>query len=287
MAKHRGRKRRRPIKKTVSKARKTTQEPPQQLPHTSQQRMTTRNLWRLFGVFAVLVSFIASVYQIGGGPPWPVDPVIHFRDTSDGSSLILPFDIRNKSGLFSVPDVLFKCGIDLVIAEDSKKHSVVIRDGAFVNGNASIPAGDEIPYNCNAQDALIVRPNGTLSIYGSATELENKRHIVYEPPWTIKKMCIWVGGEYKLFVFDVTFTSKIFQWPAMPGSHQWQEGRVVGATAPEADEERRLGLVPGALQCSEAVRFPYMLVVDNGEAMLVLDPTQTWPPEFVLLAAPL
>lgn len=219
------------------------------------------------------ISLLANVYQLSGGPPWPVDPELHFRDTSDGSSLILPFSIRNRSGIFDMPSVKFRCGIDLVIAHDAKNQTVIIRDAAFLNGTASINAGYEISYRCNAADLQKIRSDGSLSLYSSGTILYNRRNILYQAPWIIDKMCVWVGGEYRVSnILPWSFTSQIFEWPAEPGSHQWQEGRVTGKEYPEAEIERREGLIPGALQCSEAVQSMYMLVNGTGPALLVLPP---------------
>jgi hypothetical protein len=234
-------------------------------------------LW-LLGVFVTCVGFVASVYQIGGGPPMPVDPEIHFRDTSDGSSLILPFTIRDRSGLFDMPDVVFRCGVDLVIARDAKGQTVVIRDVAFLNGIKSLAVGSTpTSYRCNAADIFKLRSDGSLSIYGSATILQSSVPQVYEPPWTILKMCVWIGGEYRVVnIVPWSFTSQIFQWPAMRGSHQWLEGGpTVGEDSPEAQEERRNGLMSGALQCSKEVMLPYSLVAGPGEMILVLPPIPT------------
>lgn len=87
-------------------------------------------------------------------------------------------------------------------------------------------------------------------------------------------MCVWVGGSYRFMgIFPVEFTSHIFQWPAKPGSHQWLEGPFVGdRPQEEVEEENRNGLMPGILACSDEVQFPYMLVVDSGQALLVLPP---------------
>ncbi len=175
----------------------------------------------LFGSSIVMIGLLAGVYQLTGGPPWPSDPEIHFRDTSDGSSLILPFTIRDRSGLVDMPDVIFRCGVDLVIAQDAKGQRVVIKDVAFLSGVTSLFVGKEpIPYHCNAADVLRIRPDGSLSVYGSSTILKSSGPQIYEPPWTIIKMCVWVGGEYKVaHILPWSFTSTIFQWPAMPGSH--------------------------------------------------------------------
>jgi hypothetical protein len=41
-------------------------------------------------------------------------------------------------------------------------------------------------------------------------------------------------------------------------------------TTAEEEAERTNGLMPGALRCSEAVRYPYILTTGPGQGILVL-----------------
>ena len=169
-------------------------------------------------------------------------------------------------------DVSFRCGVDQVRAIDPMGHQVFVADVAFLNGKKSLSTS--VSFKCNASDLLQIRADGSLSFHGSSTTLESRERTVYRAPWHIVKMCVWVGGEYRfLGIFPTGFTSHIFQWPAQPGSRQWVERPIIGdRPAEEIEEEKLLGLIPGALACSDEVRFPYALVMDKRLAILVLPP---------------
>jgi hypothetical protein len=225
--------------------------------------------WIAVSLVIVLLGLISALVTIFRGPLWPIDPDIQFRDTNDGSSLILPFDIQNKMAV-RMPDVSFRCGVDFVRAVDSAGHQVFIADQAFLNGRKTVVS--TATFDCDAHDLLRVRPDGTLSMRGSATEMQSRQRIIYKPPWQVIKMCLWVGGTYRFMgLFSTEFTSQIFQWPAKPGSHQWRAGPFIGERPQEEiDEENRMGLIPGALACSDEVRLPYGLVVGSGMELLVM-----------------
>ena len=167
-----------------------------------------------------LIGLIASIYQIFGGPPWPVDPEIH--PTSDGSSLIHPFIIKNRSGLFDMNEVQLRCGVDLFFGTDAREHVTIFRDMAAVTGTASIAAGNTVPYQCDTSKLFKTNPDGSLSFGGSSTIYQNSSRI--HLPLKILKTCVWIGGEYKFLSLQMSFTSQIFQWPAIRGSSQWAEG---------------------------------------------------------------
>jgi hypothetical protein len=214
---------------------------------------------------------ISSLSSVLGGSPWPTDPEIHFRDTNDGSSLILPFDIANKSG-FSMPNVEFRCGVEFLRAMDSEGHEVLIGGVAFQNGVKTVSTTATV--DCNAADLLRIRPDGSLAFRNSTTELQNNRRTVFRAPWQIIKMCVWVEGHYRFMsIFPTEFTSHVFQWPAKPGAHQWREGPFIGdRPAEEIETEERRGLIPGVLSCPDEKRFPYAFVTGNGRALFVLPP---------------
>jgi hypothetical protein len=211
---------------------------------------------------ATTVALFAVIGGIVGiwGPPWPTDPEIHPHDTTDGSSLVLPFIVKNRSAFFDMLNVKFRCGIDLVYAEDSHGQRVGVRDTAFMSGVYSVPwGGSPINYPCDASDLLQVKEDGALTLRGSSTVMQSNKPQHYYPPWKILKMCVWVGGEYKVMGrIPWSFTSMIFQWPATPKLHQWIEGPI----AREPPKEEQLpGFFPNALPCSEAVKFPYGLTM--------------------------
>lgn len=215
------------------------------------------------------VGLVSGLESLLSGALRPTDPDIHFRDTNDGSPLILPFDIQNKMAV-RMPDVSFRCGIDFVRAVDSNGNQVFIKDIAFLNGRKTVVSS--ATFNCNAENLLKVRTDGSLGLRNSATKLQSAQNVIYRPPWHIIKMCVWVGGTYRFMgVLPTEFTSRIFQWPAKPGSRQWLAGPFIGdRPQEEVDEEIGMGLIPGALACSDEVAMPYALVIDSGMALLVL-----------------
>jgi hypothetical protein len=247
------------------------QSPQRQQPQSWLHSAQSHHYWISASLLIVLLGLISALVTIFGGALWPADPDVRFRDTNDGSSLILPFDIQNKQ-FVRMPDVSFRCGVDFVRAVDSAGNQVIFRDVAFLNGRKTVISG--ATFDCNAENLLKVRPDGSLSLRGSATNLQPNRYTVYQPPWRIIKMCVWVGGNYRFMgVFPTEFTSRIFQWPAKLGSHQWLANPFIGDRPQgEIDEEIRNGLIPGALACSDEVAMPYMLVVDSRMAILVMLP---------------
>lgn len=229
--------------------------------HRSEHRKPLHHrVWQVFVVIATILGAFGGLDYFYGHP-WPSDPEIHPHDTIVDSSLVLPFTVKDTSA-FEMKSVEFRCGIDLIWAEDAKNQQVVIRDVAFKEGVYAIPArSPPINYPCNATELLKIRPDGTLSLYGSSTTLESKTPRIYTAPWHVRKMCVWVGGEYKFSGLHQTFTSAIFQWPATPGLHQWIEGPIVREPP---KEEQISGWYKDALQCSPNVFFPTLSLTGQG-----------------------
>ena len=80
------------------------------------QRLTDpwhRRLWlagKVTAVFLVgLAGFVASLYQIFGGPPWPTEPVYSPGPPSSDSPFGIPFDVANKSGVLWIKNIAIKC----------------------------------------------------------------------------------------------------------------------------------------------------------------------------------
>src|SRR5579859_6196765 len=124
----------------ASPARSGAARPPALPPASTQVwgRCFRSAKWAVGAVVAV-IGLAASVDGIWGSP-WPRDPEVHPHDTIDGSSLVLPFTVKNRSGFFDMANTTFRCGVDLIYAEDSVGQRVVIRDAAFVSGVYSVPA---------------------------------------------------------------------------------------------------------------------------------------------------
>ena len=218
----------------------------------------------------VTLGLFALIYQLCGGPFWPASPVIHPHGAVDGASLILPFTVTDRSAVFAMPTVTFRCGVDLVWAADSMGQTVLLRHFAFLSDSYTVPSGSKpVNYDCDASALLRVEYGGTLSIKHYPGLPQSDVAHVYYPPWQILKMCVWVGGSYKVAGFwPREFASGIFQWPAVRGSHQWLDGPVI---QPAKKEDRLSGFVPDAPQCSASVRFPYILVTGPDTLEIVPD----------------
>jgi hypothetical protein len=226
-------------------------------------------------VFAGLIlSLVTGISSLAGGPPWPVDPTVTFRDTNDGSSFILPFDIRNNSA-FRMPNVEFRCGVDFTWLRDAAGHHIFAGGEAFINGRKTVVS--TATFDCDASKLFGIKPDGSLSARGSATAFENRSGTIYRPPFQAVKMCLWIGGTYNfLGIFPTSFTTGIFQWPAKPGSHQWLTMPFIGERpAEEIQLEKETGLIPGALACPEEVQYPYGLVTGAGYELLIFPPMPT------------
>jgi hypothetical protein len=89
----------------------------------------------------VALGLFASIYQLCGDPFWPTSPVIYPHGAVDGTSLMLPFAVTDRSAVFGMPKVSFTCGIDLVLAADSIGQTVLLRDFAFVSDTYTVPSG--------------------------------------------------------------------------------------------------------------------------------------------------
>jgi len=214
--------------------------------------------WAL-GTSLVMVALLGSIYRLLGGPFWPTSPVIYPQGAVDDSLLILPFKVTDRSTVFAMSRVSFRCGIDLVWAADSTGQTVLLRDFAFESDGYTVPAGSKpVIYDCDATTLLRTNYDGSLSINGYRESPQSDAAHIYHPPWQIRKMCVWVGGSYKNAGFwPREFASDIFQWPAVRGSHRWLDGPVVQPGKKQAGVP---GFVPDPLQCHASVRFPYILV---------------------------
>ena len=101
-----------------------------------------------------------------------------------------------------MPKVTFRCGIDLVWAADSMGETVLLTDFAFLSDSYTVPSGSKtVNYDCDASALLRVEYDGTLSIKHYPGLPQSDLAHVYYPPWQILKMCVWVGGSYKIAGF--------------------------------------------------------------------------------------
>jgi len=102
------------------------------------------------------VGFVASVYQISGGPPWPTDPVFSLQPPSSASPFDTPFDVANKSGLFEIRELSIHCEIRFL----KSKRMTVTRDfrGKLLfpsrGPNPTLAAGTVSAFTCPFREAL-------------------------------------------------------------------------------------------------------------------------------------
>jgi hypothetical protein len=259
--------------KSVLGGRQSLNREPPTRPHKPFLQRVRHTTWFLVlewiaGVLGTIGTLAGIIYGIVG-PIWPVAPDIHPHEIGDDSSQVLPFVIKNRSP-FEMKNVEFRCGVDLVWAQDAIGQSVTVRDTAFKEGVYSI-GSTPINYPCQALDFLKVRPDGSLSMYGSSTKLESNPPKFFQEPWHVRKMCVWIRGDYKfLGIIPWYFTSIVFQWPADSATHRWIEGPIV-RSPPKS--ERILGAYPDVLQCSPSPRIPYGMTVGPGRQVLVLEDT--------------
>lgn len=258
-------------KPKIRTRRQLNRSPPRQTPlqrtAPPHRRWWQSTKWAIGTVVAIL-GLIASVYQLTGGPPWPTKPEIHPHDTVNASSLVLPFDVRNRSTLFGMT-AEFNCGVNLLYFTDAGGHTGLLRDAMFNVGSLSISRGAMANLPCDAATFVKIRPDGSLMLGYPGGQHMTTAPGGFRPPLTILKMCLWINGNYRLFGFRLPFTSLMFQWPAEPNQKQWIEGPIafdtdqekwiphgselIGAwglrqlTAKSADGKAEL--VPNALRC--------------------------------------
>jgi hypothetical protein len=234
------------------------------------------------GLLAVIILLLPNLAQVFY-PLSPADPDIEPINAEGGPSFIPPFIVRNSNPIFDMANVGFRCGVDLVYFQDADSNTALLRDVAFITGNYSIRAnGGQMKYDCDISGLLRIQPDGFISF----REPMATSHAEFREPLRILKMCLWIAGTYNVWGHYASFTSKIFQWPAKPGVNQWAEepsrrDPQKEAASPEWPPSAAWALrtlytqffprklLPDALECSEAVKFPYLLFPNSGRPILV------------------
>jgi hypothetical protein len=127
----------------------------------------------------------------------------------------------------------FNCGVNLLYFADADGHTAILRDALFHVGTLSLSPTASTNLRCDASQFVKIRSDGSLMIGFPGGQHMETPPGPFRPPLTILKMCLWISGKYKLFLFSPPFTSPMFQWPAEPNQKQWIEGSI----AFEADQE--------------------------------------------------
>lgn len=213
------------------------------------------------------MGLVASVYQLGGGPPWPTAPEIHPRDTVNASSEILPFEVTNKSAFFPLNAKLV-CGVDLLYFKDATGKTGLIRDAQFVqDAGISVEARGTKRLPCNPGDFVKIKPDGSVLMGFPEGQFLQTKPRAFQPPMTIIKICVLISGTWDFLGIPRGYASTMFQWPALPDQRQWAAGPITheydddkwvpeGSTVGGAWGLRRLvdgaspfGYAKGALTC--------------------------------------
>jgi len=109
------------------------------------------------------VLLVVMAIDVFFGRPWPSAPEIHPHDTLNGSTLRLPFTIKNTS-IFPILSAEMTCGIDWVFFKDAQGQSANFVQMAFVNDVLSIDAGHQVNYECDASQLIKINQDGSLQI---------------------------------------------------------------------------------------------------------------------------
>lgn len=99
--------------------------------------------------------------------------------------------------------------------------------------------------------------------------LKSGSNVAIKPPVTIKKVCIWVGVDYRLVdLIPIETNSLVFQWPEAPGGHSWLEGPTLKPTpaSPGAFTQEQQNFYK--IACPMKRETPYALV-EGEKAYLV------------------
>jgi hypothetical protein len=235
---------------------------PQQQTHQSQYpaRWYDR-AWQRFVIAATILGLLAVIDQFWGRP-WPVDPEIHPQNTMGESSLILPFTVHNKS-IWPMNNVAMTCDVDFVAWQDAAERWGGADSIAFYTGIVSIPGRGTINYPCDASSLIQIK-DGTFSLRDTLST----KNMLIQPPTKVVKMCIWVGGDYRIGPKAISFTSILFKWPASQADKQWIEGPTM------TDQDRpkpRPSNNFDDLECRGAVTGPYMYIKGYGNPVLLLN----------------
>ncbi len=92
------------------------------------------------------IGFVASVYQIAGGPPWPVAPTFVPGFPSSGNAFDVPFSVTNKSALFSLDHLKITCRLENVSTDTNVKIAQLPITAS--DGEASLRPLQSASYGC-------------------------------------------------------------------------------------------------------------------------------------------
>jgi len=211
------------------------------------------NLWRPLGSRPI---FWSSLAERG----------IHPHEALNGSSLRLPFVIKNAS-IWPIRNAQMICGIDWAVAKDSRYVQMNFMQVAFENAIISIDAGATSNYECDASQLVTVEKDGTWKLRTMAIQ---GRAVYLTPPLNYRKMCIWMRGTYTLGPIPVTFASPMFEWPSAPGVFQWLEGSTFRQHAVTPDDwmRQRESLPADVVTCAARPSDDPVIFFNDGSVIM-------------------
>jgi hypothetical protein len=101
--------------------------------------------------------FVASMYQIFGGPPWPTDPIFSAESPSAASPFENPFDVHNPSGWFAVRNLFIRCDVLSLKTPLIEVGRGGILDAAPRGLNPILKAGKTAVFTCPLREAMQAR----------------------------------------------------------------------------------------------------------------------------------
>jgi hypothetical protein len=125
-----------------------------------------RRLWLAAKVAALFVAgvfgFVASIYQIEGGPPWPTAPSFSPGPPSFGAAFDVPFRVENKSALVSIRGLQIKCKVEGTIPDQPTITKLTFGPN-FVgaSGSNTIAPVTSAPYTCPLRGAFVFGADAT------------------------------------------------------------------------------------------------------------------------------
>jgi hypothetical protein len=150
---------------------------------------------------------------------------------------------------------------------DADRKTGLLRDAMFDPGPIYVAPDSTNNYPCTGSAYVRIRSDGSVIMGFEDGQHLTTRAGVFREPLTVLKMCLWMGGTYKVMMgWTVPFHSDMFQWPATPAQRQWIEGPVTPDLPNEAwipihshigavwalrgmMTPDKSGYLPGALQC--------------------------------------
>ena len=127
----------------------------QKLRRAEQKKLFGSTLVIIVERLLLLLSLAANIAQIWG-PFWPAPPVFLPTAPGAGSPMSIPFQVENKSTIFSINNIKFECHIRNFVTKNNIKVDAIT---AQAGNSSSISAADSGFYVCPF-DSIFRFPTG-------------------------------------------------------------------------------------------------------------------------------